>query len=299
MYRRSVLTVFGVVLLAACAADAPPPSVIHIDPVSFCSRAGGTYLGDRKCQLSDGTIAQPYLEMVRPEIEMSAVPVPQNSPQAWALATTAILFEANRDRHDLLGGDVVVPAKTERARKLLSEWWSVKNRDQLLAALKWLQFQGHRADFDELGRKVDAMNEQQYMAAEAALAADSDQLNSLHIVRQNHQTLGRPGILAWDLVRYIAVCRWGYMAGYLSEREAWEYIMPAARRLQETFSSWQDLQKDYLIGREFWSAEPTDVNGGRFRIIFHLLLQDPNSPWNVNPWTMNLGVSTPLPLTAQ
>jgi len=31
--------------------------------------------------------------------------------------------------------------------------------------------------------------------------------------------------------------------------------MPAAGRLQDKFSSWKALQKDYLIGREFWSLQ--------------------------------------------
>jgi hypothetical protein len=75
--------------------------------------------------------------------------------------------------------------------------------------------------------------------------------------------------------------------------------MPAARRHQEAFTSWERLQNDYLIGREFWSLQQTNKDGGRFRAISQRFLQDPNSPWNVNPWNLNLGVSTPLRITAK
>jgi hypothetical protein len=322
MFRHSVLGVLIVVLLAAVvdsgcvhgsasethastaappiqqsATAAPPSSIFHPDPASACSSVGGTYLGDLKCQMPDGSIAQIHTSMVGAETKISEIPVPPKSPQAWALTTTAIMFELNGAHHDLLGGVVITPDNMESRRQLLSQWWNVSNRGQLLDTLRWLQFEGHRAYFDELGRQVDAMNEAQFIATEAGLAGDPQQLHRVQLVRQNHLALGQPGILAWDLVRYIALCRWGYVAGYLSSTEAWDYIMPAARRLQETFGSWQALQNNYMIGREFWSLQQTQENGERYRVISDRFLQDPNSPWNVNPWRMDLGVAMPLRVT--
>ena len=165
--------------------------------------------------------------------------------------------------------------------------------------LEWLQFEGHRAAFEQLGRQVDAMNEKEFKAAEAALLEDPEQQHRAQIVRQYHHTLGQSGILAWDLIRYIALCRWGYLAGYLSQTEAWDHIMPAARRLQATFGSWEVLQNNYLVGREYWSLEQTQKNGEGYRSILARFIQDPNSPWNTNPWPMDLGVAMPLPVTAK
>jgi hypothetical protein len=272
-------------------------SIFQPGPDSACYRAGGTYLGDMKCQMPDGSILQIHHGPVDANIKRSEIPVPPKSPQAWALATTAIMFELNVTRHDLLGGAVALPENAEWGRQLLSQWWGVSNRDQLLEMLSWLQFEGHRADFERLGRQVDAMNESQFKATEAALLGDPEQLHSLQVVRQNYRTLGHSGILAWDLVRYIALCRWGYLAEYLSQTEAWDHIMPAARRLQETFSSWEALQNDYLVGREFWSLQQTQKNGERYRSVFERFIQEPKSPWNTNPWPMDLGVATPLLLT--
>ena len=182
---------------------------------------------------------------------------------------------------------------------MLSKWWNVNNQDELLRTLNWLQFKGHRFDFSELGRQVDAMSEPQFVAAQGALRKEGQDPHRLEVVRKNFRFLGERGIVAWDLVRYIALCRWGYLAGYLSEPEAWDRIMPAALRLQQTFSSWQDLQTDFLIGREFWSWKQTQENGDRFRAIYERFIKDSNSPWNVNPWTMDLGVATPLPIAAR
>jgi hypothetical protein len=98
------------------------------------------------------------------------------------------------------------------------------------------------------------------------------------------------------IVDGVSLCRWGYLAGYLSDTEAWNIIMPAALRLQQTFASWQDLQSDYLIGREFWSVEQSKNSGARYRAIYERFLQDSSSPWNLNPWAMDLKVATPLPI---
>lgn len=56
------------------------------------------------------------------------------------------------------------------------------------------------------------------------------------------------------------------------------HIMPAAQRLQQTFNSWQDLQTNYLIGREFWSLKQTKKCGAKFQTIFKQLSEDPSSP---------------------
>ncbi|HKC16595.1 MAG TPA: DUF1266 domain-containing protein [Steroidobacteraceae bacterium] len=209
-----------------------------------------------------------------------------------------MIFEVNGSRHDLLAGTSLTPDGQERAKRLLSNGWSINDRADLLDRLTWLQFEGHRSAFEALGQQVDAMDEQEFMAAKAALLTSEQELQQLDVVRQNHRQLGQKGILAWDLIRYIALCRWGFRAGYMSEPEAWDYIMPAALRLQQTFTSWEDLQTDYLIGRKFWSAEQTEGIGNQFQAIYNKFIRHPASPWNVNPWVMDLGVTTPLPIAA-
>jgi hypothetical protein len=277
---------------AVHVTQAPVP--LQSEAASACLGFGGKYLGHMKCQNTDGEVAILQADAIR---QMnSAIPVKPRSPHAWALATTAITFEFNGDRHDLLTGVVATPSGQERGKQLLSKWWGVTNHDELLSMLKWLQFEGHRAEFEELGRQVDDMTELQYVTA---LVRDPSGANRLKVVRQNHRPLGLNGILAWDLVRYIALCRWGNLAGYLSESEAWEHIMPAALRLQQTFDSWQDLQSDFLIGRQFWSGEQTKQTGERFRAIYEHFIADSSSPWNVDPWAMDLGVAKPLPIKAK
>ena len=81
------------------------------------------------------------------------------------------------------------------------------------------------------------------------------------------------------------------MADYLGEEEAWERIMPVARMLQKTFDSWEDLGRNYIIGRQFWSYEETQKNGYVFVDAYQRLLDMPSSPWNKYPWNMNMSYS--------
>ena len=89
-----------------------------------------------------------------------------------------------------------------------------------------------------------------------------------------------------------------YLVGYLTEEEAWERIMYAARTLQSNFDSWKDLGENYLIGREFWSLHQTRDSGDRFRDAYARLLKDPASPWNRHPWETNLNTPSAKPVKA-
>jgi hypothetical protein len=274
------------------------PATDQPDPAADCATAGGKYLGDMKCEFPGGNVQQILIGADAERARLSAVPIELKSPHAWAMATTAITFEFNQDSPDILGGEAATPIGVEGGKRLLSDWWGVNNQEDLLRTLDWLQFEGHRAQFDELGNRVDALSEQEFRALEARVQNDPQAVNQLSIARKNHRALGEKGILAWDLVRYISVCRWGYRAGYLSEAEAWDRIMPAAHRLQMTFASWQDLQSDFLIGREYWSPPQTQTHQDEFRAIYERFLRDPVSPWNSNPWAMDLQVTTALPIKA-
>jgi hypothetical protein len=274
------------------------PANGYPDPASACSSGGGKYLGDMKCQMADGSVWPILSSVEKQRIMLSSIPVPPKSPHAWALATTAMIFEMNCHRHDLLSGTVATPDGEKTGKRLLSQGWGITTRDDLLRRLDWLQFVGHRSEFEELGRRVDALTDQEFATLEAAAESKPQALNQLEIARRNHRRLSQKGILGWDLVRYIALCRWGYLAGFLSEAEAWDHIMPAALRLQLAFSSWQDLQSDYLVGREYWMLQQTQIDGERFRAIYERFIQEPSSPWNANPWTMDLRVAAPMAIKA-
>ena len=204
--------------------------------------------------------------------------------KSWALATSAILFERNRESHELLAGAPRTDGHIQRTRELLSDWWGVRTRADLLGTLQWLGTSGHRADFERLAAAVDRLPSQPVGAP--GLPAELG--HQMAVVQRHHKALGARSILGWDLSRYVALCRWGYAADFLTEEEAWRCIMPAARALQSHFTSWSDLGENYLIGREFWSLSQTRQSGDLYRVTYKLLVTYPGSPWMRIPWNVKL-----------
>jgi hypothetical protein len=78
----------------------------------------------------------------------------------------------------------------------------------------------------------------------------------------------------------------GYILHYLDEKEAWNLLLANARKVQASFSSWQEMSDNFLDGRKIWNEAPDN----QFDACSKLLLnpRDPNSPWNQNPWKTDL-----------
>ena len=214
---------------------------------------------------------------------------PLSSAQEWAVATSAILWETNKDRHDLLGIQAQTPEQFKRAKQILSEWWGVTNKETLIETMRWVKDEGDRKHFEQLGAFVESLSDKQFQQRLAAVKDNEQEYRDLQLVKEHYKKLGPKSLLAWDYGRYVALARWGYQAGYLTEAEAWERIMPAARTLQKTYDSWADLGENYLLGREFWSVEQTKRNGHLYRVAYTRLLNDTRSPWKRYPWDTDLG----------
>jgi hypothetical protein len=214
-------------------------------------------------------------------------PVTERARREWALGCAAVLTERNHESHILLGG--CIPGETTKAdmRRRLSDGWGVNSRAEFFKTLDAIDEGGHRADFAEAGLLVSLLSKTQFQGL-LRKADNPEAANRLRVVRQYYKQLGDKSIYGWDYTRAICLCRWAYVAGYIKEDEAWRRIMPMARLLQKKFDSWEDLGRNYLIGRQFWSYEETQQNGWLFEDAVQRLLDMRSSPWNRYPWEMNL-----------
>ena len=216
-------------------------------------------------------------------------PAPALAPaRAWALATSAVLTELNRERHDLLAGGPRTEERIREWRENLVEWWGVESRADLLETLERLDADGHRREFERLGAALERMSDAEIRALLESRGYDDEVSQKVEVVTRWYGRLGAKSLLGWDYARYVALCRWGYLVGYLSEEEAWARIMPVARRLQRAFTSWRELGENYLIGRQFWSLRETRTSGDLYEAAYRKLLEDPGSPWSRLPWNTDL-----------
>lgn len=178
---------------------------------------------------------------------------PSDQQKRWALAVSAVLTAQNDDRFDTLSGIDGMMNWRQAVPYRLRAGWGIESRADLLKTLTWLESGGHRRAFD----------------------------------REHPGTSGGKGIAAWDFGRYVALVRWGYALGYLTEDEAWRKVMPVAQATQNTYSSWSEFGDSYAAGREYWlGGEPDQVDA---RAISSKLLADPGSPWVTLPWGLDVG----------
>ncbi len=234
--------------------------------------------------------SQEAVELARREAKITAINVSYltHDQKMWIWATCALLTESNGKRHDVFGGAVPTPEEIAQEKQLLREWWDVYDRESMLSTLDWLWQGGHRDDFEKLSLRVQSLDPGKLQAMKDMAKDNPELLHRITVVEKYYKDVGPKGICGWDYSRYVALCGWGYLAGYLSEKEAWQHALPAALILQARFDSWDDLGKNYLIGREFWSLEDTRKTGARFRRSYIRLTIDPTSPWREYPWNLDL-----------
>lgn len=212
----------------------------------------------------------------------------QATPHQWALtASAAIALAYDCKRVDVLGWDEMTEPNIERHLLFLRNSWGVNKHDDAVQTIKQLQEGMHRVGFKRDGEALAALTTEELMAKLDA-ASEAEKYRMLVLIR-NYEAQGERGILAWDLVRAIHVAAWSWMAGYLSEEEAWALMMPVARELQKNFKSWDDLTRNYMIGREYWSYSATKETGQKFRNAHKMLMDDPKSPYHTVPWDLDLG----------
>lgn len=208
--------------------------------------------------------------------------------KAWALGCSAVLTEVNYDRHDLLAGGEINWKNIGKTKKLIERWWGITSRADLFGNLLWLNGEGTRKRFDVIGVASIGIGDDEYKELLETCNDEEEMVQGIKIARTYYSELRGRGMSGWDYARFISLCRWGHTAGHLGEDEAWELIMPVARVLQKRFGSWEDLGRNYLMGREFWSYKQTKETGYKCEDAYHRLLDMRSSPWNKYPWDMDL-----------
>lgn len=177
-----------------------------------------------------------------------------DGPQAWALLTNAVYFQAAARRLDTLGGGLEDHDWDEG----LAAWWDVRNEREFDELIEWTtDGGGYRAQWADRG--VDGGDEK----------------------------------LAWDYCRVITVAGGAALAQVITAKRAWGLVLDAADMLGERFDSWSAVGHNYLEGRYLWledHSQADDASQMHFADVADLLSSDPESPWNRVDWDRSGGV---------
>lgn len=206
-----------------------------------------TYVKDGRTIVPVRYVAEFFGQTVEWNSELRSVMIEEDKSAAkdsnlerWALPMGAMIpavaytapthFGRNRGAVALMGYETVPVARS--ARKTLSESWGIQDRASLISTITVMTENGHNAEFLRLANsgKADAYTEALF------------------------KKWGERGIICWDLFRISNLAQFGYEAGYISYTEALALIEPAAKRLRETFSSWESAYENYLDGYGWWSG---------------------------------------------
>ncbi|MBS1994022.1 MAG: DUF1266 domain-containing protein [Cyanobacteria bacterium SZAS LIN-3] len=224
-----------------------------------------------------------------PDLEYDLSQKPESPARQWALACSAQLFSQNNMGIYSLPGERLTLENIDSEKKLLREWWDVDSRATLLARLNSLNAVGHDSEWRMYENMISLPGGDLLASRAGGAPGDPDSIgNRVKLVREYAPQFRERGLLAWDLGRYICLCRWGYKCGYLSEDEAWRFMMPVAEKIQKSYKSWKQFGEEYLVGRRFWSPTLWKKDEVRSTAILNSLLTSKNSPWVYLPWDTKL-----------
>ncbi len=189
-------------------------------------------------------------------------------------------------------------ATPDEMREILLDAWGVSTPEAARDTLRWLLDEGHREAFDAVlhtaGEEPSQTPPRTLYAqvgpgAAAGLAepwghylATHGALRSRGFL-QSEADLER-GTAAWDWSRTVTVARFALSAELLDEAEAWTYVREAGRRSRETFGSWEEFLRSYVIGRAVWNGMAQLDDPGITQMIENVR-SAPDSPWQMVAWS--------------
>lgn len=138
---------------------------------------------------------------------------------------------------------------------ILSDYWGVEGRGDLIGTLQHLIVSGHTMDFVDNLKAIS-----QGKSSEDLHTEDMDEGDAIVFDARFEFTRAFAGhidpvmLRGWDLGRAANVTRWGYFAGYITEDEAWGILEQIADSCMEHFDSWRSFAQSYLFGGMYWKC---------------------------------------------
>lgn len=183
----------------------------------------------------------------------------------------------------------------KNCRQLLSQWWDIDGREEMIDTIARLQKTGHRQQFKIIAQAytiLDAKEGKRYLREDLAGVMDEEiaveRLRNLRDGLEQFVTDGLlssekkvPDMMIWDFARIINIARAGFDSGYLEREEALAAITDAATKIRAAYGSWKEMSVAYQFARYVWTGDDTYT---QMKANMEVLLSDPESPWVTIMW---------------
>ncbi|WP_352420586.1 DUF1266 domain-containing protein [Proteiniborus sp.] len=252
-------------------------------PVNFVAKALGQKVSRGESQVYE-ELVQPAIIIVEDESKIKY----SEDQRKWALAPSTNINLYNYGGYNIIGGNYRFRAHVLSVRSALEGGWNIYSREDYFAALKWLKEEGHNKYYRDIEAELSAFNPSQL---ETIMKKDQEISQIVKFYIKNKDKLKDKGLIAWDYCRITQITGWSYVAGYISIDEAYDILIDAAKELQKTYSSWEDMSEHYMLGFEFWSGQDKNnekTEAYRRHQLNQKILKDEKSPFTTLPWNLDL-----------
>ena len=206
-----------------------------------------------------------------------------NRHQLWLLATSGMLSQKNRERHDVLLPEKEGDSKAlkESSQRALKRDYGINNLSDLADTLKY---------FDEIvtlkafQNRWEFSSPAEFTAFTKVNAKDKSIPNVVDMVHKYQFNLPESD-QAWHYGRCSWLIRHACYSGFINETEAWQLLEENAARIRQIFNSWESFGISYLAGAQYWKRkEYTAAAISSYKLDLNFLLTNKNSPWVQLAW---------------
>ena len=204
------------------------------------------------------------LASLRDGMRFEELELPEAAPLTdtlcWFNAAYAVITSLNGGDLNLVAGFEPGEMIRQIEQGVLERDWGVTDRASLEETIDWLLTEGHNAGalslLDDLG--AGGMSRDELIGFMEEIGFYEEELTDILAAYDAKAAYGENAIAGWDLSRAMSLMGWGYLAGYYTYEEAMDQSLETARRIQQTFGSWDDFFNSYFYGYSYWSEEALD-----------------------------------------
>ena len=213
-------------------------------------RAANLSVSEQKRYYDVGKVPQGLSQVQRKALQLDGV----NAASLWT-ETIEYWPVKTRIEQDHVQFQTFELEDVQSVKKALDSNWGVLSKKDFYGTLAALQAGMHCQNYlhDVLGERRNELMERLV----SLTGFERAYIDSLTI----GQAFGEPPklIWAWDLWRIIPLCRDAFMAGFVTEEEAWAPILETSRWLHALFNSLEEYHKNLCVGYAYWSTDYASV----------------------------------------
>jgi hypothetical protein len=232
-----------------------------------------------------------------PAAAQQAPKSPAAAPPAWPEAALA-LQAAVRGFCFPAGFPLPSPREESAALRALRKDWDIEDEESFEQTVEWLFEEGHRREFHELIDRVSALSEEEAEAYRVEIAEglygldteaeQAEELARVEMIRSNEDGIRYASFIAWDFLRLLDLYRLGFLAGFIEGKEAQARMLAACQVLQSRYDSWEEMGRQFLLARRFWSALEMQRDEAAWERAYQQLRLQEDSLWKRVAWQQNL-----------